>query len=44
MKGKTAAEYNFKEKDHVITLDTKNAVKVDRIAVQIDPQLSRDSR
>ena len=38
-KGKTAAEYNFKKKDQVITLDTKNAVKVDGIAVQIDPQL-----
>ena len=36
---KTAAEYNFKKKDQVITLDTKNAVKVDGIAVQIDPQL-----
>ncbi|XP_062523628.1 uncharacterized protein LOC134198281 [Corticium candelabrum] len=39
MEGKTAAEYNFKKKDQVITLDTKNAVKVDGIAVQIDPQL-----
>ena len=39
MEGKTAAEYNFKRKDQVITLDTKNAVKVDGIKVQIDPQL-----
>ena len=44
MKGKTAAEYNFKKKDQVITLDLKNAVKVDDIAVQIDPRLSRDSQ
>ena len=29
MEGKTAAEYNFKKKDQVINLDTKNAVKVD---------------
>ena len=35
----TAAEYTFKRNDQVITLETKSVVKIDGIAVQIDPQL-----
>ena len=39
MEGMTAAEYTFKRNDQAITLDTKSAVRIDGIAVQIDPQL-----
>ena len=39
MEGKTAAEYSFKRNKQVVTLGTKSAVKIDGIAVQIDPQL-----
>ena len=39
MEGKTAAEYSFKRNKQAVTLDTKSAVKIDGIAVQIDPQL-----
>ena len=39
MEGKTAAEYSFKRNKQAVTLDTKAAVKIDGIAVQIDPQL-----
>ena len=43
MEGKTAAEFTFKRSDQVVTLDTKAAVKIDGVTVQIDPQLlSRD--
>ena len=36
MEGKTAT---FKRSDQVVTLDTKAAIKVDGVTVQIDPQL-----
>ena len=39
MEGMTAADYTFKRNDQVITLDTKSTVRIDGIAVQIDPQL-----
>ena len=39
MEGKTVAEYSFKRNKQAVTLDTKSAVKIDGIAVQIDPQL-----
>ena len=39
MEGKTAAEYSFKRNKQAVTLDTKSAVKIDGIAVQIDPRL-----
>ena len=39
MEGKTAAEYRFKRDQQVITLVMKSAVKIDGVAVQIDPQL-----
>ena len=39
MEGKTVAEYTFKRNYQVITLDTKSAIKIDGITVQIDPQL-----
>lgn len=35
----SAAEYNFKRKNQAVTLDTKSEVKIDGVAVQIDPQL-----
>ena len=39
MEGITAAHYTFKRSDQVVTLDTKSAVKIDGVTVQIDPQL-----
>ena len=39
MEGNTAADYTFKRGDHVVTLGTKSAVKIDGVSVQIDPQL-----
>lgn len=39
MKGKTVAEYTFKRNNQAVTLDTKSAVKIDGVMVQIDPQL-----
>ena len=39
MEGKTAADYTFWRKYQAVTQDTKSAVKVDGVTVQIDPQL-----
>ena len=39
MIGKTVADYTFKRCDQVVTLNTKAAVKIDSVSVQIDPQL-----
>ena len=39
MEGTTAADFTFKRSDQVVTLDTKAAVKIDGVTVQIDPQL-----
>ena len=39
MEGASAAEYTFKRKNQTVTLDTKSEVKIDGVAVQIDPQL-----
>lgn len=35
----SAADYTFKRKNQVVTLDTKCVVRIDGAAVQIDPQL-----
>ncbi len=39
MEGISAADYTFKRKNQVVTLDTKCVVRIDGAAVQIDPQL-----
>ena len=39
MEGTTAADFTFKRSDQVVTLDSKAAVKIDGVSVQIDPQL-----
>ncbi len=39
MEGISAADYTFKRKNQVFTLDTKCVVRIDGAAVQIDPQL-----
>ncbi|XP_041362003.1 uncharacterized protein LOC121377973 [Gigantopelta aegis] len=39
MDGEIVAEYTFKRKHQVVTLDTKSTVKIDGESVQIDPQL-----
>ncbi len=39
MEGISAADYTFKRKNQVFTLDTKCVVRIDGVAVQIDPQL-----
>ena len=39
MEGTTAADFTFKRSNQVVTLDTKSAVKIDGVTVQIDPQL-----
>ena len=39
MEGTTPADFTFKRNRQAITLDTKAAVKLDGVAVQIDPQL-----
>ena len=39
MEGTTPADFTFKRKEQAITLDTKAAVKLDSVAVQIDHQL-----
>ena len=41
MEGVSAAEYIFKRKNQAITLNTKCEVKIDGVAVQIDPQPQR---
>ena len=38
MKGTTAANFNLKRSDQVFTLDTKAAMKIDGVTVQIDSQ------
>ena len=35
----SAAEYTFKRKNQVVTLDTKCQVRIDGATIQIDPQL-----
>ena len=39
MESSTPADFTFKRSRQAITLDTKAAVKLDGVAVQIDPQL-----
>ena len=39
MEGKTAADFTFKKSEQVITLKVKASVKINSVAVQIDPQL-----
>ena len=39
MEGTTAVDFTFKRSDQVVALDTKSAVKIDGVIVQIDPQL-----
>ncbi len=39
MEGTTPADFTFKRSRQAITLNTKAAVKLDGVAMQIDPQL-----
>ena len=39
MEGKTPAEFSFKRSDQVVTLGSKNTVKINGENIQVDPQL-----